>query len=551
MPGNTPKKFGVLKILALVVVVLLIVFIALPFLFDANQFRPQFESKLTGALGRDIKLGNLKLSLLSGSLTVNDISIADNPEFSSTPFVTAKSLKVGVELKPLIFSKEVRVTGISLEQPAINLIRSASGKWNFSDLGGKPGAEKAGAGSSDISGTDILIKKLEITGGRVTTAEGRKKPVVYENVNLTASNLSFTTSFPFALSASVPGGGQLKLEGEAGPLSKTDMFMTPIRSSIVVTHFDLNASGFAPSDSGLSGLFDFNSTVTSDGKQVTSRGTVNAEKLQVVKGGTPAGKPIALEYSLNYDLEKRSGNLSEAKVQCGKAVANLNGNFSLLGDTPNLKMRLLGTNMPVQDLTALLPAFGVTLPKGASLQGGSMNADLTAEGPIDKLISTGVADISRTSLVGFDLAGKMSELANLAGIQSNQRTDIEKFISSVRMAPEGIQVNSLQMVIPSIGELSGVGKIAADQSLDFTMRALLKPSGGIVGELTKLTGGNPLDLPFFVRGTASAPKFIPDSQKAATSILESVLSGKGSKSGTRKSGSDNSVNDILRELFKK
>ena len=449
-----------------------------------------------------------------------------NPEFSRAPFVTAKSLKVGVELKPLIFSKEVRVTGISLEQPAINLIRSASGKWNFSDLGGKQGAEKAGAGSSDISGTDILIKKLEITGGRVTTVEGRKKPVVYENVNLTASNLSFTTSFPFALSASMPGGGQLKLEGEAGPLSKTDMFVTPMKSSIVVTHFDLVASGFAPSDSGLSGLFDFNGTVTSDGRQVTSKGTANAEKLQVVKGGTPAGKPIALEYSLNYDLEKRSGNLSEAKVQCGKAVANLNGNFSVLGDTPNLKMTLRGTNMPVQDLAALLPAFGVTLPKGASLQGGSMNTDLTAEGPMDKLITTGVADISRTSLVGFDLAGKMSALANLAGIQSNQRTDIEKFTSSVRMAPEGIQVRSLQMVIPSIGELSGVGKIAADQSLDFTMRALLKPSGGTVGELTKLTGGNALDLPFFVRGTASDPKFIPDSQKAATSILESVLSGK-------------------------
>ena len=202
--------------------------------------------------------------------------------------------------------------------------------------------------------------------------------------------------------------------------------------------------------------------------------------------------------------------------------------------------------MPVQDLTALLPAFGVTLPKGASLQGGSMNADLTAEGPIDKLITTGVADISRTSLVGFDLAGKMSALANLAGIQSNQRTDIEKFASSVRMAPEGIQVSSLQMVIPSMGELSGVGKIAADQSLDFTMRALLKPSGGVVGELTKLTGGNALDLPFFVRGTASDPKFVPDSQKAATSILESVLSGKDGKSGT-----GNAVSDALRELFKK
>jgi len=549
MPADAQKKFGILKIIAIVVVVLLIAIIAIPFLLDANQFRPQFESKLTNALGRDVKVGDLKLSLLSGSLAVNDISIADNPEFSSSPFVTAKSLKVGVELKPLIFSKEVRVTGISLEQPAINLIRSASGKWNFSDLGGKESPEKAGAGTTNISGTDILVKKLEITEGRVTNVEGRKKPVVYENVNLTVSNLSFTTAFPFALSASLPGGGRLKLDGEAGPLNKTDMLATPMKASIAMTHFDLVASGFVPTDSGLSGLFDFNGTATSDGKQVTGKGTANAEKLQVVKGGAPAGKPIAMEYALNYDLKKRVGNLSETKIKYGKAVATLNGNFSALDDSLNLKMKLRGANMPVQDLTTLLPAFGVTLPKGASLQGGSMNADLTAEGPVDKLITTGAADISNTRLVGFDLGGKMSVLSTLAGIKSNQETEIEKFASSVRMAPEGIQVSSLQMIIPALGELSGMGKIAADQSLDFTMRALLKPSGGIVGGLSKLTGGNALVLPFFIRGTAADPKFVPDTKKAAGSILGSVLSGKGGKDGT--SGAGGSVGDTLRGLFKK
>jgi hypothetical protein len=78
------------------------------------------------------------------------------------------------------------------------------------------------------------------------------------------------------------------------------------------------------------------------------------------------------------------------------------------------------------------------------------------------------------------------------------------------------------------------------------MRALLKPSGGVVGGLTKLTGGNALNLPFFIRGTASDPKFVPDTKHAATSILGSVLSGKDGKSGT-----GTSVGDTLRGLFKK
>ncbi len=544
MTGDGRKKFGIIKILAIVVVVLLIVIIALPFLLDANQFRPQFESKLTGALGREVKVGNLKLSLLSGSLAVNDISIGDNPEFSRSPFVTAKSLKVDVDLKPLIFSKEIRVNGILLEQPSINLIRSSSGKWNFADLGGKEKAEPAGAETKGGSEPDILIKKLEIADGRVSRVEGNRKPVVYENVNLTASNLSFTTSFPFALSASLPGSGKFNLEGQAGPLNKADMIATPMKASIKVARFDLVASGFVPADSGLSGLVDFSGSANSDGRKIDSKGSASAEKLQVVKGGTPAAMPVSLEYALNYDLAKKSGNLADAKVQCGKAIALLNGSFDTAGDTAHLNMKMLGNNMPLQDLTTLLPAFGVTLPKGASLQGGSMNVDMAAAGPVDKLITTGTASIVGTRLVGFDLAGKMSALATLAGIRSSQQTDIEKFATSMRMAPEGIQVGSLQMVMPALGELSGKGLIGTDQSLDFAMRALLKPAGGIAGGLTKLTGGNALDLPFFVRGTASDPKFVPDTKKAAGSILKSVIPGKNAKSG-------DAVGDTLRGIFKK
>ena len=134
--------------------------------------------------------------------------------------------------------------------------------------------------------------------------------------------------------------------------------------------------------------------MTSNAGKTESKGHANAEKLQLVKGGSPAGRPISLDYAVDYDMSGQSGTLSEAKVQVGKAVAGLNGQFKIQEDKPVLSMKLRGSNMPVQDLTALLPAFGVTLPKGSSLQGGTLNVDLNAEGPIDKLVSTGKADIS-------------------------------------------------------------------------------------------------------------------------------------------------------------
>src|SRR5215510_2663439 len=128
----------ILKIVGIIVAVLIVIAIAVPFLIDANTFRPKLESELTEALGRQVKVGNLSLSLFSGGVTADNISIADDPQFSKSAFVQAKSLKVGVEMLPLIFSRMLNVTNITLEEPQINLVKSENGdKWNFSSLGGK------------------------------------------------------------------------------------------------------------------------------------------------------------------------------------------------------------------------------------------------------------------------------------------------------------------------------------------------------------------------------------------------------------------------------
>jgi AsmA protein len=82
------------------IALLLLAALALPFLIDPNTFRPMLESRLTQALGRDVKLGDLKLSILSGSVTANDLSIADDPAYSRAAFVQAKSLAIGVVFEP-------------------------------------------------------------------------------------------------------------------------------------------------------------------------------------------------------------------------------------------------------------------------------------------------------------------------------------------------------------------------------------------------------------------------------------------------------------------
>ena len=92
-------------IFGIVLALLLVTAVALPFLIDPNDFRPMLESNLSGALGRQVKLGDLKLAILAGAISASDLSVADDPAYSRTPFVQAKSLNIGVELWPLIASR--------------------------------------------------------------------------------------------------------------------------------------------------------------------------------------------------------------------------------------------------------------------------------------------------------------------------------------------------------------------------------------------------------------------------------------------------------------
>src|SRR5437763_14517370 len=124
-----------LKIFGIVVAVILLAVITLPFLVNVNSFRPKLESELSTALGRDVKVGNLSLSILSGSVSAENLSIADDPAFSKDALVRAKDLKVGVEIMPLVFSETLHVTALTLARRAITLLDHAAGRWKCCRLG--------------------------------------------------------------------------------------------------------------------------------------------------------------------------------------------------------------------------------------------------------------------------------------------------------------------------------------------------------------------------------------------------------------------------------
>jgi AsmA protein len=564
-----------LKIVGIVIAVLIVIVLVLPFVVNVNTYRPRIESELTNALGRNVTVGNLSLSLWSGSLAADNIAIADDPSFSSSPFIKAQGLNVGIEILPLVLSKTLHITDLTLTQPQVNLLRDRSGKWNFSTIGTASPTKKTGATAPSSAGQappssgagatktspatpsaspeqnaketsnpksessieqNLSVAKLSIKDGQVSIADtGKAKPHVYKNVNLTVKDFSYTSQFPLTLTADLPGGGNINLDGNAGPINPSDASLTPLQAKLDVKGFDVGASGFIDPSAGISGVASFNGTVNSNGTQAQSSGNATVDRLKVSPKGSPAQRSVALKYQTTYELQKQNGHL-QADVVVGKAVAKLGGTYDLHGDSPALNMKLNADNMPVDDLETLLPSLGVTLPSGSSLQGGTLSADLTVNGPVEKLVIAGPVKLADTKLHGFDMGSKMSAISMLSGVKTGPDTTIQTFSSNVHVAPSGIQTSNVNLVVPAIGTVTGDGTMSPSNALDYKMKAALNPNA--VSQASSLAGfkGTSASIPFFIQGTASDPKFVPDVKGMLSSGLGKNL---GKNLGSQVPGGQN------------
>jgi AsmA protein len=496
---------GIVGLLAVLVVGLW------PFI-NSNLFRSQLEKAIGSALARRVSIGRIRVAPLSGGIRVEDLSIADDPAFSAAPFVTAKAVIIRLDLRLFVFSRRLRVESFHLEEPQVILLRSASGSWNFSGLGAVSRAAASGSASS------VLIQKATIANGRIVVSSPTAWRA-YDDVNLEITDLAPLSQFPFHIAAKTPSGGTLSLEGQAGPLNERDAAKTPFRAIVEVRRLDVASSGFVDPASGMRGIVDFSGALTSDGRVMQSHGRVNATGVQILPGGSPVSAPVEIDYESDYDPQTQSGVVKQGDVHIGKAAAQLTGTFDAKGTTPTVRMELLGAKIPVTEIEAVMPAFGVRLPEGATLQAGTLDAAFTVSGPIDRVVIAGPISLLDTTIAGFDLAARLGAMASFAGLPKSGDTTIQMLGAAIRAAPEGIRVDSLSLIIPHIGSLSGGGTIAPTGEMSFRM--LAKPSGLriVTGGLLVASLGN--GIPIRIQGTSSSPIFGPDVGRAVSGVISS------------------------------
>ena len=412
----------VLAAIGVLVALVVLVIVAVPLFLNADTLRTRIENTLSASLGRKVTIGKVDVSLLSGGLVASNAAVADDPKFSTQPFLQASSVKIGVELIPLILRREVHVKSFDLESPRIALLRGADGVWNYSSLG---------AGSSHTAGKDrqadsmipnLTVASVDVHSGQLTVADGpgvstNASPLrTYDQFDLSVSNFSFSKSFPFTASAHLPGDGQVSLKGAAGPINQQDAALTPFTAHLDLKHLDPLAAGLVDQTSGISGLIDSISVDAAwSGQQLhVTKLAVGAPHLTVMRTNKPSTAP------------KKTPDPNSMLTTMTVDDLSLN-NGSVTVTTPGSE----GPPAVYQGLNASLTNFSskasspftasAQLPGGGSLQAngslGPLDAQNNAETPLNAQVTLRHVDLAASGLApAADLAG----LANLdAKVTSN------------------------------------------------------------------------------------------------------------------------------------
>ena len=417
----------VVYVVGAIVLLVVVAALALPLFLNADGFRTKIETALSKSLGRRVQIGNLKLSVWSGGLVAENATVADDPRFSTQPFLQADTVKIHVAMLPLIFHRQVEVKGFVLDSPKVQLLRGANGTWNYSSIGG------AAAGSQDAETKstfpNLTVGEVQVNNGRITVGIQPTSPTataqpnrVYEQVDLNVKNFGFTRPFPFTASAKLPSDGTVKVQGTAGPVNQEDASETPFRGHLEMNHVDPLAAGFVDPSAGISGLVE---SVVVDaswsGQQMhVTKLVVDSPHMTVVRRvGPKQPKPKVA----NAEGSTMLANLSvdSAEVRNGAVTLTTAGQTG----APAVYQSLNATLTNLTPTTASPFTVSAQLPGGGTLdasgKAGPFNQDDDAATPVDARVKLTHVELGTAGVLPPD-AG-IAGLMNLdAQVQSNGQT---------------------------------------------------------------------------------------------------------------------------------
>lgn len=199
------------RVLAILLAVLLLAVAAVKIFLPAEKIRDLALAQARQRLGREVTVQDVSVSLRGGlGVKLTRVAVHNPPGFAGEPLLAAGSLDLKLAIKPL-FKKQVQVSRLVLEGPALNLAVQADGSNNFTfePVAAAQGAAGDGGGKAQgaVPSASITVPNLAVRGGKVVYGDARAEGKGVSRIQV--DNLELDLSLD-----STPDGG-LAVKGKA------------------------------------------------------------------------------------------------------------------------------------------------------------------------------------------------------------------------------------------------------------------------------------------------------------------------------------------------
>lgn len=380
--------------------------IALRALLSPDQARALIAHQLETRLGREVKLGDLKIIGLS-TFRVSGIQVSEPPSFQAGTFLTADAFQVSARLLPLFFGK-LMVKDVVLDHPKLTLVRDADGRFEGVSSSGPTAAStrSPGAKPSDFSIADVRLNAGSVTFVDKSTAA---LSAVLDPVDVHLAHVSLVAPIALDGSSTVQFRGlkpTMKFQAEFDPV-KGDASLTSFAIDVGGAHADVagrvkNTFGAEPAFNGSltwSGLNPSSFTaiaalpdallvrgpttgrleVSGTAPSVESRFEADLSAADVRYGGLFSKGP-AVPFTVKMALDRnKTGDLSLHDLLLKLASVELTGDGTLKGSNPAARVASFRVETNRFDVADLFRYVHADLPSGVTLS-GPVKATLSMEG---------------------------------------------------------------------------------------------------------------------------------------------------------------------------
>lgn len=433
---------GVLVLLVLAAVV------ALPLLFDPNDYREQIAKAVKDETGREFAVAEIRLSVFPWlRVELKEVSLGNAEGFGPAPMLTVQRAEVGARLLPLLQQRRIEASAVTLEGAVINLAVLADGRNNWQDLAPEPPVDGPvqtptlgermqpldieGVTLSGVqlnyddgsSGQRIRLDELELKTGRLRGSDpfevaGRFKANVKQpttqaavefatTVTLDAKSGDVLLSAPqFKLDASQPGTQPLvvalKLQTESLAFAQAAQQLTTAKPLVLdITNLVMGAA----EKPLLSAKGKLSTGLVADlkARQHTAKGF--SADLQLAGSALPGGKPttLTLRADVSADLAAQQATLTGLQLGVlGLKASAAKWQLSPLGAQGQLRGDIALAAFSPRELAAQL---GIAVPATADpsvLKSASFSGQLTASA------KAAAIDALRLKLDDTELKGELT-----------------------------------------------------------------------------------------------------------------------------------------------